>query len=567
MKAQSTRRADPEVLLVVQLAAFVSILSFLFYLRKGDVLPYGDAVAHINIARRVFDSRTPGLLQLGTVWLPLPHLLMIPFLVSDWAWQTGVGGSIPSLVAHVFSVLGIFRLVRGALAAGSEPSAAMRITAWGAAIIFAANPNLIYLQATAMTEPLYLALFIWAVVHFSEFLHKAQVETREACRSLLKSGFCLAGACLTRYDGWFLAAAIGAAALVVVARNGNSPGLRAAFAKFVLISAAAPIFWLAYNAAVYRNPLEFVNGPYSAKAIEEKTSIPGFPPHPGSHNLPVAAAYFLKAAELNMLESNWHRLWLWLALAGTALAVFPIAGWFTKETMLGRPDRLMNNAPSWCLWPSLLLWTPLPFYMLSIAYSGVPLFVPPWWPFSIYNARYGVQLLPVFAVFIPLSGYFLARHVPSRYRPAVPLGILALTITSYGLVWHKQPVSYREAWINSRTRIALEHQLASTMKALPSNATFLMYLGDHVGALQDAGIPLRRVINEGNHRPWKQPVDPEGLWELSLANPERYADYVIAIDKDAISQQVQKQGLTALQVIHVTGQPVATIYSTHARQR
>ena len=44
---------------------------------------YGDAVAHINIARRVFDSRTPGLLQLGTVWLPLPHLLMIPFLISD----------------------------------------------------------------------------------------------------------------------------------------------------------------------------------------------------------------------------------------------------------------------------------------------------------------------------------------------------------------------------------------------------------------------------------------------------------------------------------------------------
>ena len=35
--------------------------------------------------------------------------------------------------------------------------------AWTAAILFAANPNLIYMQATAMGETLYLAFFIWAV--------------------------------------------------------------------------------------------------------------------------------------------------------------------------------------------------------------------------------------------------------------------------------------------------------------------------------------------------------------------------------------------------------------------
>ena len=87
------------------------MFSFLFYFQRGDVLLYGDAVAHINIARRVFDSKTPGLLQLGTVWLPLPHLLMIPFLVSKM-WHRGVGGSIPSMAAYVFGVVGIFRLVR-----------------------------------------------------------------------------------------------------------------------------------------------------------------------------------------------------------------------------------------------------------------------------------------------------------------------------------------------------------------------------------------------------------------------------------------------------------------------
>ena len=34
----------------------------------------------------------------------------------------------------------------------------------------------------------------------------------------------------------------------------------------------APLLWLVYNGAVYRNPLEFANGPYSAKAIEQRTA-------------------------------------------------------------------------------------------------------------------------------------------------------------------------------------------------------------------------------------------------------------------------------------------------------
>src|SRR5438874_13715196 len=90
-------------------AVLVSLFAFSYYLRRGDLLLYGDAVAHINIARRVFDSQTPGPLQLGTVWLPLPHILMLPLLVPRWLWQTGIGGSIPSLIAYVFRVLGIFR--------------------------------------------------------------------------------------------------------------------------------------------------------------------------------------------------------------------------------------------------------------------------------------------------------------------------------------------------------------------------------------------------------------------------------------------------------------------------
>jgi len=543
-KVQPTRSWDRETAFVAQLTACVSFISFAYYFQHNGLLLYGDAVAHINIARRVFDSRTPGLLQLGTVWLPLPHLLMIPFLLSDTTWQSGIGGSIPSMVAYVLGAAGVFRLLRSALSASSEPDALARIAAWLGAIAYAANPNLIYLQITAMTESLYLALFIWAVVYFSDFVRQSSQKDGPpdaASSSLIKCGLCLAAACLTRYDGWFLAAAMCIAVLVImVTRNIQVP--RHGIAKFVLLAAAAPMLWLAYNAIIYRNPLEFANGPYSARAIEQKSATPGSPGHPGSHDLPVAFNYFMKSAELNMAEGKSQKVWLLLLWAGTI-------------TILISARKL---------WPLLLLWIPLPFYMLSVAYSGVPIFVPTWWPFSFYNVRYGLQLLPLFSVSVAVTTYFLLHLARNKNtKTAIVAAVLILLAANYAFVWRAQPVCFREAWVNSRSRIAFETELASNLNKLPHNSNLLMYLGDHVGALQRAGIPLRRTINEGNHRPWKSPADIEGLWERALANPSQYVDFVIAMDGDPVALAVQKQILTSLVVIRTAGQPAATIYWTH----
>jgi hypothetical protein len=155
--------------LLAWLATCVSVVGVLFYYRQGETLLYGDAIAHINIARRVFDSKTPGILQLGTVWLPLPHLLMIPFIISTEMWRRGAGGSIPSMAGYVFAVIGVFRLARTSLSHSAQPDRYARFAAWTAAIIFAANPNFIYMQSTAMGETLYLAFFMWAVVYFADW--------------------------------------------------------------------------------------------------------------------------------------------------------------------------------------------------------------------------------------------------------------------------------------------------------------------------------------------------------------------------------------------------------------
>jgi hypothetical protein len=556
MKPQSPppkAQAEIEIVRLLWLAIFVSVFSFFYYYRNGDLLLYGDAVAHINIARRVFDSRTPGLLQLGTVWLPLPHLLIIPFIVSKQMWQSGAGGSMPSMAAFALSVLGIFRLVRTVLGPDGEGQYAAKLGAWAAAILYLANPNLIFLEATAMGEALYLALFIWAVAFFAE-------AVRGNPKDLTRCALCLAAACFTRYDGWFLA---GVLVLVLIAfqfrteyrhdptAETTSSLSRASILKFVLISGAAPVLWLAYNAAVYRNPLEFANGPYSAKAIEQKTATV----NPAKGNLAAAGLYFLKAAELNVSESTWAgRLWLALALLGSL------------STCLSRRGRA-----------ALLLWTPLPFYALSVAYGSVPIFVPPWWPFSIYNARYGLQLLPAFAVFVPMGISFLvqsAMKIPRlktsrlRWRIATTmLGILLLAVASYAAIWRAHPICYREAEVNMKARFALDRQLGEWIRNFPPNSTLLMDLGEHVGALEQAGIPLRNTINEGNHRVWMRPADPEGLWERALADPAAYADYVIGFEGDPVWIAARDHHLTALVEIHTSGQAPAVMFQGKIRGR
>ncbi|HTC55619.1 MAG TPA: hypothetical protein VK706_04330 [Candidatus Sulfotelmatobacter sp.] len=551
-KAPPKAYSEHEVVRLVWLAIFVSVFSFLFYHRSGDVLLYGDAVAHINIARRVFDSKTPGLLQLGTVWLPLPHLLIMPFIVSKQMWQSGTGGSIPSMAGFVLGVLGMFRLVRAVLTHIGDVDVMAQVGAWAAAILYGANPNLIYMQATAMGESLYLAFFIWSVVYFAEFVREA--DAGKGGLWLTKCGLCVAGACLTRYDGWFLAGAIVVAVAVTVSRRRNvrddappvlvQASSPTALAKFFVLAAAGPLLWLAYNAAVYRNPLEFANGPYSAKAIEQKTATV----NPAKGNLLAASSYFLKAAELDVGDANWQgRLWLGLALVGSLAAGF------------GDRGRA-----------ALLLWTPLPFYASSIAYGSIPIFVPTWWPFSQYNLRYGLQLLPAFAVFVPLGISFIVQSAArirrlafswSPWKDALTfMTVLVLAVASYSAIWRANPICYREAANNMRGRVALDGQLAGWIKSLPPDSTLLMYLGEHAGALEQAGIPLRRVINEGNHRVWKQPVDAEGLWERALANPAGYADYLVAFDGDPVWKSAQNQRLTALVEIHTTGQPRAAIF-------
>ncbi|WP_233581055.1 hypothetical protein [Acidipila sp. EB88] len=522
-----------ECVLAACAAAILSFIALAYCARHGMLLLYGDAVAHLHIARRLSDSLYPGFRQLGSVWLPLPHLLIYPFARSMEFWQSGLAGAPPSMLAYVLGVAGVYRLARVALGGAAS---------FLAALFYAANPSLLYLQCTAMTEPIFLAEIIWAAVFVTEH-GRATLQPPTAARerilrnTLMGAALVLFAAVFTRYDGWIVAAL----AWCVLAWNtwksgawrGRSGG---AFLLCTAILLAAPAGWLAYNAKQFGDPLDFMRGPYSAKAIDARTSAHGAGHYPGWHNMPVALLYFAKAAELDATDRWVADLLMLASLAGTALAL--------------RARRGVAGA-------FLLLWLPLPFYMYSVAYGSVPIFLPRWYPHGWYNTRYGMELLPAFALSLGwLAAAALARvkqRTPQFVAPAVAAIALLFVVNDVVLI-RERPLVLGEAYVNSHTRIPFETELAHALSALPPAGLILMYTSDHVGAVQQAGIPLVRTVNDSD---WL-------LWRKALKDPAHSASYVVGLDGDAVAAAVQAhgEGLTLLNVICSTGQPCARIYKS-----
>src|ERR1700675_3079393 len=192
MERVDVRRATRWLALagVIAMLAGISVTAARWCLNRGYVLYYGDAEAHLNIARRVLDSRTPGAEQIGTVWLPLPHLLMLPFVMHDACWRNGLAGAIPSAAGFVAAGAFLFAAARRLYASAAAGLAA--------ALLFALNPNMLYLQSTPMTEAIFaaaLAALLWATVWFRD---------SQSAWALLAAAAASNAASLTRYEGWFL---------------------------------------------------------------------------------------------------------------------------------------------------------------------------------------------------------------------------------------------------------------------------------------------------------------------------------------------------------------------------
>ena len=506
------------------LAASLAALAWSWHI--GALLNYGDAVAHLHIARRVFDCHQPRLTQLGSVWLPLPHLLLIPFVqVYAW-WANGVAGVIPSALAYLAACMGVYRLARRWV----SPLAASVALAF-----FALNPNLLYLQTTAMTEPLFVCEMVWTafwLVEWRESLDCAPMKA-ERLQSLL--AVVLVGAVYTRYDGWIMAFIVWTSMGVVLARRG---GLRSrGFWLASVFVVAAPLAWFVYNAAAFGDWLDFMRGPYSAKAIELRTAVPGYPPHPGWHNPWVSLIFYVKAAEMDAAARPWGNLLLWSSLLGLGW------GWLTAR----------GRSLGW----ALILALPLPFYAYSVAWGSVPIFLPVWWPFSWYNSRYGMEMLPLLALAAAFTASLLLAAV-SDFKPAwqkyAAAALFALVAVNAARMLHERPLVYVEGTKNIEARRPYEQAIPPALRAqLAAHPGYiLMDTSVYPEIVALTGIPLRETINESDLEIYKD----------ALAHPAERASLVLAFDGDEVDQAVRAHpaGLIPVARFAARGQPSATLY-------
>ena len=495
---RNNRSRLPQLAGIVLLLAMLGLAAARWSFDRGYTLLDGDAEAHLNIARRILDSRTPGPEQIGTTWLPLPHLLMIPFAMRDPWWRSGAAGAFVSPVC--FALAGSF-LFAAARRAYDSNSAALA-TAW----MFALNPNVLYLQSTAMTEMLFaasLAALLWATLWFRD---------SQSVFAVMAAGIASNAASLTRYEGWFLIPFVALYFLAVAKRK----WLAVFFGAMAL---AGPLAWLAHNRFYYGNALEFYNGPWSAMAIYRRALAGGMSRYPGDHDWRRAVEYYFAAARLVA-----GPVAVAIGAVGAAVALWRRAAW---------PVTFLALAPA--------------FYVWSMHSSGTPIFVPDLWPNSYYNTRYAMAAV----VLLAFAGGAAVILLPPRMRVAAAIAVGFIPLLS----WIRQPPAcWREAEVNSAIRREWTRQTADFLAAhYQLGSGILFSFGDLTGALREAGIPLREGLHSGNGPQWFAAVIRPDLF--------LHEEWALGISGDEVASAAARSKHYVLrQRIIVKGTPAIEIY-------
>jgi hypothetical protein len=198
--------AQDRIPVFISLAALVVGVAAAFHYSAVQLaLAHYDARAHLVVARRIIDCLTPGWQQVGAVWLPLPHLLnMLPVQI-DALYRNGASAIAISVISISVSTW--------ALSDAIQRTTGSATGAIAASTLLLLNPNVLYLQSTPMTEPL-----LFATVMLSIALTVRWLEDVE--RPPTAAGIALAAACLTRYEGWPIAAAIVCLTVIILILRG-----------------------------------------------------------------------------------------------------------------------------------------------------------------------------------------------------------------------------------------------------------------------------------------------------------------------------------------------------------
>jgi hypothetical protein len=451
-------------------------LAAIHYASAGLTLSHYDARAHLLVARRVFDSLTPGWRQLGGAWLPLPHLLNLVPVAWDVNYRTGASAVVLSIAALAWglaSFAGYLWRQTGSVAA-----------AIAAPLLILANPNVLYLQSTPMTEPLLIGLSLAAVVAVDGWTRNPRAGTRR------HAGLVLAALVLTRYEGWFIAyglIGLGGAALfsgfTQRRRDAKTPVgpreiLALAIYPTVAIAAFCVLSWASTGRWFITSGFFEANNPARHQPLAALDQV-------------VSATYELAGPLL------------------VALAMIGAAAFVLKARASGALSALLPLA---LLLPALL--------PLSAFDAGHP-----------FRVRY---MVPLVAASGAWAGFALGL-VPPRGRTLAALAVVAAALALRPPLDSRAPMVI-EAQRESPTREgrrAITRYLASSYDGTPILAS-MDSLGHYMQETSALGLGVRNFVHEGNG----------DLWFDALASPRRHVRWVLieelAEGGDQLAQLVRR---------------------------
>lgn len=493
------------IAILIIVTTVVSVGAFMFYYHNGLGLAYNDARSHLDIGRRVVEGLKPGIAQLGSVWLPLPHALMIPTIWNDFMWHSGLSGAIISMVSFISTCLVIYLYLKriGVLLFGRLVGVA----------VFATNLNVLYLQSTAMTELLLIALMTGGSYCLLNYLLSNKII------DLVKSGAWIMLSTLTRYDGWLLLAITAA---LVTGRTYFTKGYKAAegiFLMFCTLAGLGVILWFLWNQLIFKDFLYFALGPYSARSQQKQ--------------LEEAGVLATKGNLMFSLKTYAYALIYNIGLLPVALGIVGAIWAFWDKRL-----------PSSVKLAFIALFSPLLFNVLALFLGHSVLFVQGISGDTWFNVRYGIMMIPTVAIF---AGFLVDKAVRLR---SVLVGILIL-VTFFNYV-NADTVTIDDARVGSSQKNVSE--VSGWLEAYTKNEKgfVLISAASHDAIIFSSNLPMKRFIHEGTG----------AYWEAATENPDLWARWIIMRTNDVNDQTfkaiMDKPGLANYDL--VGKYPFADIY-------
>ena len=473
-------------MMMIIVLSLISVSAFVYYYKNGLGLAYNDSMAHMDIARQVFDNLNPGFYQLGSVWLPLNHVLTLPLVWNDWAWHSGFAGSLFSMISYVVSAWAVFRIVK--------IITKNRWAALLAMLVFALNLNMLYLQATPLSESLYLALFLLSGLYLLLWTRSNEDKY------LILLGLLGFAQVLTRYDGWFV---VGVEALLIMYFNYFVIKLKFRESLGRLVLFAFPVFfgvflWIIWNLLIFGDPLYFIFGPYSAHAQQAYINDNSGLLTKGSFGYSVLAFWYVAKANVGIL-------FMPILFLGSGLL------FFSKKISLSFKEKIIIL---------VFLLSPIFFNILSL-YLGFSIVNMPelnWNPSGEvanqwFNVRYGILALPIVAI---LAGVF------SSFQKSLSILVLVFIFIQSFIFLQKDGVINIIDGTRGASSFANGDVAQKLSKIAGKDEKILLSMSFFNPVAFKSGFPLRQFVHEGSGE----------IWNNSLVSPEENVKFVVVSKSD-----------------------------------